>query len=152
MKRAKTLAMICYGLVAVASLAVGVHYLLADQIMSYHLQAMNTTWEMMTAGQRIMTLSFMRAGGLGFLISGLALAILLAVPFRRGESWSRWALAAIATVDTALMTANIFNLQMNSLANPPLAPTAFALALSLAGFAFSLGVKPTTEVYDAGDI
>ncbi len=145
MKKAKMISMICYGLVALGSMVIGVRYLLADQIMSYHLQALGTSWEAMAAGPRIMTLSFMKAGGLGFFITGLAVAILLAMPFRRGEAWSRWALGAITIVDSAVMTALIYNIQANTAANPPLMPTALTLLVSLAAFAVSFGVRPSPE-------
>lgn len=145
MKMVKIVAMFCYGVIAIGAMAIGVRYLLADQIMSYHLQALGTQWDAMDPGPQIMTLSFMKAGGLGFFITGLAMAFLLAVPFRRGESWSRWALGAIAIFDSAVMTAIIYNINMNTVANPPLLPTAVTLVLAFVGFCFSLGIKNAPE-------
>jgi hypothetical protein len=66
--------------------------------MSYHQQATGLGWAELEPGVQTMLLTFLRGDGIGMLATALAMAILLLVPFRRGESWARWAIAAVGLV------------------------------------------------------
>jgi hypothetical protein len=66
--------------------------------MSYHQQATGLAWAELEPGVQAMLITFLRGDGVGMLATALAMAILLLLPFRRGESWARWAIAAVGLV------------------------------------------------------
>ena len=128
------LAFACFGLVCLAAFIVGVRYLAGSQIMPYHQQAMGVSWEEMMPSAQVQTLNYMRAGGLGFLVVAVSMGFLLAVPFRRGEGWARWALAAVALTYTVGMCCFILDITNRTTAAPPLWPMVAAVAVTFTGF------------------
>lgn len=91
-------AFVCYAVATLGLAAAGARYVSAPQIMSYHQQAAGAPWADLAPGVQTMLLGFMKGDGVGMLATALAMALLLLVPFRRGESWSRWAIAAVGLV------------------------------------------------------
>ena len=96
MKSGMRIAFVCYALVALAITVFGVVYICSSELRPYHQQAMGTGWQELSPTVQTMFLALLHGVGFGALEVGLALWILLLVPFRRGETWSRWALTAIA--------------------------------------------------------
>jgi hypothetical protein len=143
MTRQMKAALVCYLMVALAGVGVGVRYLSADQIMSYHQAAMGATWEAMTPQVRVMTLNYMRAAGLGFLMVGISIGFLLAFPFRRGERWSYYALSTISLVFFGTQTALVSSVYFTTPGSPPLLPIILVAGLSIAGTCLSfMGKNP----------
>lgn len=128
------LAFTCFGLVCLAALVVGLRYVTASRIMTYHQQAMGVSWEEMLPTAQVQTLNYARAGGLGFLVTATTMGFLLAIPFRRGEGWARWALASVALVYTGGECWLLVDIISRTSATPPLLPMAIAAVLTLAGF------------------
>ena len=88
-------ALVCYGLVTLCSLAFGALYLVRSSFMPYHRAAVGKPWHELDPRLQALLLGLMRVAGGGLLTGGIALAILLLIPFREGEAWSRWAVPLI---------------------------------------------------------
>jgi hypothetical protein len=105
-----TAAFVCYGIVALASVVFGLLYLVRSSFMPYHQEAVGKPWQELDPRLRALLLGLLRVVGGGQVACGLSMAILLAFPFRDGESWSRWALPLIglaATLPTLYATVSI---------------------------------------------
>lgn len=72
----------------------------------------------------------------------MALVILLAVPFRRGERWARWAIPAIGATFTLLTAYAAFTIDQSTPASPPWRATLGVTACYLAGAALSARGTP----------
>lgn len=82
-------------LVALVSLLVGISYLVSSGMTSYHMQVIGVDWNSLAPGVQTLLLILKKGTGDACVLAGLAIAILLFIPFRRKESWSRWAILAI---------------------------------------------------------
>jgi hypothetical protein len=80
---------------------VGVHYLVATKIMPHHLRILDVAWSDLTPRTRALLLTLMKGTGMVAICTAVSLAVLLAVPFRAGEPWSRWAILLVGA--TALV-------------------------------------------------
>jgi hypothetical protein len=103
-------ALVCYGIVAVTSIAFGAVYLVRSSYMPYHRDATEREWQELDAGLQALLLGLMRVAGGGLVAGGVALGMLLAFPFRDAEAWSRWALLLVglaATLPSLYATASI---------------------------------------------
>ena len=100
MDTANVAAAACYGIVALTSVAFGALYLVRSSFMPYHREAVGRPWQDLDPRLRALLLGLMRVAGGGLVASGLALAVLLAFPFRDGLAWSRWALFLIGLAAT----------------------------------------------------
>ncbi|MCP4022587.1 MAG: hypothetical protein GY729_12160 [Desulfobacteraceae bacterium] len=112
--------------------------------MGYHQIAMGVSWENLSVGMQTMTLNFMRAAGLGFLLTGIAILFLLWVPFRKGEGWAKWALVSIGLTQSLIMTIIVNSVRTHTPATPPLIPIALIGILSVIGFL-------TCRISESGD-
>ena len=89
------ISLVCIGLVAVIECVVGFVYLTASEVMPYHKEVLGTDWNQLQPGIRTMLVGFVNAYGGGHLAVGLALAVLVLFPLRRGEAWARWAVLVV---------------------------------------------------------
>lgn len=133
-----TIAFAGYLLAALEFAGLGLWYLLAKRIMPYHLAAMQTGWEEMTPGLRSMSLNFMKSAGAGFLVTALAALILLFIPYRRGEAWANWALAAVLLGEFGLILFRMIDVAATTPGRPVFLPFAVLGILTLASFLLSL--------------
>jgi len=124
----------CFALVGALELLTAVRFLSASRIMDYHQVAMGAAWDALALGVQVMTLNFMRAAGLGFLLTGIAFVFLLVFPFRHGHAWTRWALACFGVVQSVVMGWIIISVRTHTPAVPPLAPFVATAILSITGF------------------
>jgi len=88
-------------LVVGALFAVGLHYVSSSQVMPYHEEIMEVPWTDLPPRVRMLLLTLMKGTGLVAISTAVSLSLLLAVPFRRREPWSRWAILLVAA--TALL-------------------------------------------------
>ena len=95
------IAMVLNWLVALVLFGVGVHYLVAKQVMPHHLRSLDVAWTDLTPRTRALMLTLMKGTGMVAICTAVSLAVLLAVPFRAGENWSRWAILLVGA--TALV-------------------------------------------------
>ena len=90
-------------LVSVAVLfAFAARYLLADRLMTYHAETIGVPRNGLPAEQQLVFVTLYRAAGSGMLAVGLAILIILVVPFRAGQAWSVWAMTAVGLVYAGL--------------------------------------------------
>lgn len=134
MKKVTLISLICFSLILLLELVIAVRFLSAAQIMDYHQVAMGSKWEALTPGVQVMTLNFMRSAGVGFLLAGIAILFILIFPFRKSESWSKWALLSIGLTQAVIMGLIINSVGGNTPAEPPLAPFIISGGLSIIGF------------------
>ena len=85
-------------LVSIALIAFSLRYLLSSQIMPYHLQVIDRSWNDLDARLQMMLLGLLRLGGIGQLSTGITLGILTLIPFRRGQRWAYWAIPIIGFI------------------------------------------------------
>lgn len=136
---AARLALACHGLAALMLLAVGVAYLVRSEFMPCHRDAIGLEWRDLHERVQALLLAMMRGTGGGSLASGLAMLLLLAFPFRRGEGWARWAVSAVGAVAWAGALWGALLLKIRTPASPPLlAAAAVGLGLVVLGLALSL--------------
>lgn len=85
-----------YLLVAIMLAYAGIMYLTANKIMPYHLKAMESNWDSLTFGMKVISLNFMKVASAGFITTSIAICFLLFFPFRNEESWAIWALPIVS--------------------------------------------------------
>jgi len=127
----------CYLPVGLSMVAIGLFYLSLQRLMPYHEQALGTAWEQIPAAYQTLLLALLHGGGSASLATGLAILILLCVPFRRLEGWSRWALLAIAAPPTLVLLRITVTLRLERAAQTPWPLVALGLILLLVGFVSS---------------
>ncbi len=98
--------------VAVALFGVGVKYLVSTTVMPHHHRILDVTWTDLTPNTRALMLTLMKGTGMVAICTAVSMAVLLAVPFRAGEPWSRWAILLVGA--TALVPTLIGAVRVHS--------------------------------------
>ncbi|PKR89971.1 hypothetical protein CXZ10_07275 [Pleomorphomonas diazotrophica] len=132
------LAFVGYALAILQFAGIGIVFLMSDRLMPYHLAAMGTQWEAMAPGMQTMSLDFMKSAGAGFLMVAVAATFLLIIPYRRGEAWANWALAAILLGEFGLILSRMIDVATNTPGRPVFGPFVALGAITLASFLLSL--------------
>ena len=135
---AARLALACHGLAALLLVAFGAAYLARSEFMPYHRDAIGLEWGDLHARVQALLLALMRGVGGGFLASGLAMLLLLAFPFRRGERWARWAVPAVGAAAGAGALYAVLLLRAYTPASLALLSVAVGLGLIGLGLVLSL--------------
>jgi hypothetical protein len=114
-------------------------YLFTPQLLPYQEAAVGTNWSDLSLGLQTQFLSLMKVSGGGYLATAACLSVLLWIPFRRRETWARWAIPAIGI--PAILVVNYAGLTIirNTPGRPPLIAGPIAVILLIAGFALSAG-------------
>ena len=133
------IALVCYLLVAVATVASGLLYFLASEIMPYHQQVVGMTWDKIDPRFQKMFLAFMHGTGFVSLVQGLTVIVLILIPFRKGESWARWTIPAIILTASVYLLYITLNLKSSTQASTPWQFAAVTLFLGVAGLILSNG-------------
>lgn len=120
--------------VAIVSSLVGISYLISSNMTSYHMQVIGVDWNTLAPGAQTLLLILKKGTGDACVLAGLAIAILLFVPFRRRESWSRWAILAIGYVFYIPMLGGALYLASTTGASSPWWLNAIMLLLLTIGF------------------
>ena len=95
MSPAHVAASVCYAVIALVAIVFGAAYLVRSRIMPYHEEAIGRPWAELEPRLQTLLLGLLRLAGGGMLCGGVAIAILLAIPFRDGEAWSAVAMLVI---------------------------------------------------------
>jgi hypothetical protein len=109
-------------LIALLMFGVGIVYLASSEVMPYHRQILATPWDDLPPGCKLLILVFMKGTGWVGISTAVSLAILLSVPFRRREPWSRWAILAVGATAVVPMLAGALYLRLQTGASAPLWP------------------------------
>ena len=133
-----SLSFICYGATALLSLTFGIIYLTRRQFMPYHSLALGKPWSSVEANTQTLILALMRVAGGGFLSSGIAIAILLLIPFAAGERWAVYGIFAVSLIMAVASGSATLMVSRDTPGNPPLWLSMAAIVLSLLGFGCSL--------------
>jgi hypothetical protein len=137
MKRRDIAALVLYSIPTVGLFLQGLLYLTTPRFMPYHADALGVTWEMLEPNYQGFLIGVIKAMGAGSVGVTLSLAVMLVIPFRRGETWAKWAIPAVGAVFTALTAYAAYTIDMRTPASPPWRPTLGLTALYLAGGALS---------------
>ena len=127
-----------YGLVALISILFGFIYLTRNRFMPYHSEALKSSWSDLETELQVLIIALMRAASGGFLATGLAITILLIIPFRAGNTWSIYAIPAISLCTSIGTLYATLLVKTKTPGNPPVILSFLALALTFVGFIFSL--------------
>ncbi len=130
-------------------LAFGVRYFFADELMPYHAETLGIARDGLSSDYSIVVITLYRATGAGMLVIGLAFIILLAVPFRGRQVWSKWALSAIGLTYGALSLYLTLALQAETSAAVPWPGPAAAVITTVAAHFLAAGLGQQREA-DAG--
>ncbi|MEM8720354.1 MAG: hypothetical protein AAGE84_13795 [Cyanobacteria bacterium P01_G01_bin.39] len=129
---------VCYGVVALISVVFGVIYLTRDQFMPYHSLALAKPWTEVEPNIQTLILALMRVAGGGFLATGIAMIVLLLIPFQAKEPWAIYSIFIIALI-TALGSAyGTFLVKSRTPGNPPFKLSLVSVILSATAFICSL--------------
>ena len=129
-------------------IAFGLRYFLADELMPYHAETLGIARDGLTAAYAIVITTLYRAAGAGMLAVGLVYFILLAIPFRGRQAWSRWALSAIGVFYGGLSLFLTLALQAETSASVPWQGPAAGVITTLAAHFLAAGLGKA----HAGDI
>ncbi len=114
-------------------LGVGVRYLVSGKMMTYHLRILDVAWSDLTPRTRMLMLTLMKGTGLVAVCTAVSLAVLLAAPFRAGETWSRWAILVVGATALVPTLVGALRLRRETGASSPWWPhVALLAALGLA--------------------
>jgi hypothetical protein len=111
----------------------GVLYLTTTEFMPCHGAALGVTWADVSRSHQAFLLGVIQAMGAGSVGVTLALAILLGGPFRRGETWARWAIMSVGVVFPSLTGYAAHTIDVGTPASTPWRLTFGLTALYLAG-------------------
>lgn len=112
-------ALFVYIVNVIAFFAIGLSFELRTEFFSFHSDVIETAWNDVDAQSQILYLGMMRTEGAGYLASGVALAILLYIPFRKYEKWSYWAMTVIGTVEHLPTLLATYHVSSVTNASPP---------------------------------
>ena len=129
---------ISYSCVAVVLIVFGLIYLTKKQFMPYHAQALSLSWSELSENMQVLIIALMRATGGGLLAAGLAIFILLIIPFRAGDTWSIYAIFAIALSTSLGALYATLLVKTKTPGTPPVFLCLLALVLTVVGFISSI--------------
>jgi hypothetical protein len=130
-------AAVCHGLVAVGLVLFGLRYLAASSFMPYHAEVVGRSWEALDPGLQRLVLSMLRGAGAATAAGGLALGLILAIPWRRRERWALHGLPLLGLAGVLPLLAIVAGLARQG-ASTPWPAVAGAAILLVAGWALSL--------------
>ena len=133
-------AFVCNLAVSIGFMAQGLIYFGSQQYMPYHADITGLTWEEVPKAFHSLILALIHGGGIGSFTSGLAIFILVFIPFRNGQKWSRNAIVWIGLAGTVPVLFIILSqgLKQDAL---PFQLTVLAIVFLLAGFFLSSELK-----------
>lgn len=127
-----------YGFVAFILIIFGSIYLMKNQFMPYHSEAVGFSWSDLEPNFKVLIIALMRAAGGGFLATGLAILVLLIIPWRAGNIWSIYAIPAIGLCTLSGTLYATLLVKMKTPGTPPVILNFIGLGLTIISFVFSL--------------
>ena len=132
------LSSISYTTVAIILLSFGAVYLTRNRFLPYHSQAIGLSWSQLDPNLQVLILALMRVAGTGFVVAGLAMLVLLLIPWRAGETWSMYAIPAISFCACLGSVYATFLVKTKTPGTPPLRLSILGLVLTMMGLIFSI--------------
>ena len=127
MKSRDKIAYVLYMTNAVIAIAFGLRYASCETVMPYHQQAIGLEWTELGLGLQILLNGFMKGTASAFFIVGASSMVLLLIPFRKGEIWSKWLIPFVQIASLAPAVYVSINIASKTQASTPW-PVAIATA------------------------
>lgn len=127
------LALLCYGAAGLASLVLGVVYVVRSEFMPYHAEAVGSDWAMVPEGTRALITALMNVVGAAWIIVGCLILALVSIPFRSRVNWARWTLPVMIVIHYGSILAVTLQVQAATGAHTPWLMNAFAVAVGITG-------------------
>ena len=140
------IAFVLYLLIALVSVLGGLLYFFASELMPYHQEVIGMDWEKVDPRFQKMFLALLNGGGLSGFMQGVALFILILIPFRKGESWARWALPVLILPGNIFLQYITLHLKSSMQASTPWQLIAIILLLTIIALIFSY-IDPKKKIY-----
>lgn len=135
-----TLSFWLYAIATLATLLIGLLYASRPRIMPYHVEALETPWEEIDPNFQFLLKALLNGGGYYGIANGLAMAVLLLIPFREGAAWAGYAIGVIGLMGTLPLGYIVYTVKKHTAGNPPLGVMIVINILLIAGLAcFALG-------------
>lgn len=131
--RALKISFYLYGFATIASILIGLLYASRSQIMPYHLEALETSWEGLEPSYQVLLKAPLNGGGFYGIANGLFMLVLLLIPFRKGEAWAGYSIGLIGLVGALPLTYIVYIVKTNTAGNPPISVMVIVVALMLGG-------------------
>jgi len=137
MKTREKISLGLYMINALLLLIFGVKYLLCETIMPYHQEAIGMQWIALEPGLQVMLNGFIKVTAAFFLVPGITIIFLLAIPFRKGELWAKWFIPGLLCFWLCFGLYVPINIALKTHASTPWQPSVVGLAITVAAFLFS---------------
>jgi len=108
--------------VALALLGVGIDYMASTEPKHHHMQVLDRPWADIDPRVQTLIMTLMKGTGLLAVSTAVSLGVLIAVPLRRRQPWSRWAVLLVAGVTLVPTLVGTFNVRAETEANAPYWP------------------------------
>lgn len=141
MSTRKKIAFAIYLLGVLALVGSGVAYLLCQTLMPYHKEAIGMEWTDIPVASQLLLQAMIKAAGGGFLVTGIAVLIILVIPFRNGERWSIWAIPLLVALWAVPAAYGGFQAAKGTNASIPWWMLGVVLALAVVGSLLSVGAE-----------
>ena len=92
-----------YCLVGLGYLVQGIRYIVAAQLMPYHMAVLDAPWSSLGGGYQTLFLGLLKGFGAGAFGVGLAIILMALFPLRTGNGWARWATPVVAVLYTGAL-------------------------------------------------
>jgi hypothetical protein len=149
MHRKDVWAAVVHAVPTIGLLLQGLLYVTTSRFMPYHGDALDVTWEALPLHYQGFILGVIKGMGAGSIGVSLALLIMIALPFRRGEAWARWAVPVVGITFTLLTAHAAYTIDVRTAATPPWRQTLGLTAIYVTGAVLSLSPRrvkaPATE-------
>lgn len=138
MHRRDVWAAVVHAVPTVGLLLQGLLYVTTSRFMPYHGDALEVTWEALPMHYQGFILGVIKGMGAGSIGVSLAILTMLAIPFRRGEIWARWAVPMVGITFTLLTAYAAYSIDVRTAASPPWRQTLGLTGLYVTGAVLSL--------------
>ncbi|MEE2733517.1 MAG: hypothetical protein VYA55_22035 [Pseudomonadota bacterium] len=135
------IALFCYGFNALGLFLFGLIYTFSPEFLPFHSDAISKSWDDLTQPYQAVYLGMMKTEGAGFMSSGIAIAFLLAIPFKKREVWCYWAMTVIGVVEHVPSMIGAMNTSQLTPASSPWQLNLLGVVLLIIGLALSLSHK-----------
>ena len=139
---AKKISFWLYAFTATASLLIGLLYATRSEIMPYHLQALESSWNDLGSSYQVLLKALLNGGGFYGIANSLFMLVLLFIPFRKGEAWAGYAIGLIGLVGALPLTYIVYTVKTRTPGDPPLSIMIILVVLMILGLlSFLIGQK-----------
>lgn len=123
---------------ALAMLAIGLAFVTADRFFAFHGDVIQMAWSDLELPFQTLYLGMMRTEGAGYLAAGLAMAILLLIPFRQNARWATWAIVSVGIVEHLPTFLATLHVARTTAASPPWIATGLLMVSLVCGLILAL--------------